>query len=117
MNQKNNEKYIIFVTTLSCVGLIAENYVMGWEFWVPPVILMGMVFVWLVNLSERFAPDTRRVCYFAFAVLLVFYHGVHKESVLDIGIVICLVMVIYSVMNRVYMMNVFLFEFFVYSRY
>ncbi len=112
MNQKNNEKYIIFVTTLSCVGLIAENFLMGWEFWVPPVILIGVVFIWFVNFSERFDPDIRRVCYFIFAALLVFYHGVHKESLLDIGIIICLVMVVYSTLNCAYMMNVFLFEFF-----
>ncbi len=111
MNQKNNEKYIIFVTTLSCVGLIAENYLLGWEFWVPPVILIGMVFIWFVNISERFDEDIRRICYFVFAALLLFYHCIHRESFFDAGIIVCFVMVVYSTFNSVYMMNIFLFEF------
>ena len=112
MNQKNNEKYIIFLVTVSCLGLTVQNYPMGWEFWVPPVILAGLVFLWYVNLSQRFDPGIRKAFYFVFAALLIFYFGIHKESIFDAGIVSCLAMVVFSMLDRIYMLNVFLFEFF-----
>ena len=43
MNRENNEKFIVFVTTLASAGLVIENFLMGWEFWVPPVVIAGVI--------------------------------------------------------------------------
>ncbi|MCR5486263.1 MAG: response regulator [Lachnospiraceae bacterium] len=112
MNQRNNEKFIVFVATLGSVGLILENMLMGWEFWVPPVVLIGTVYLWVIHLSERIDERIRRGFYFAFASLLLFYHSVHKTSFFDIALSAILVMTIYSLLNSVYMMHAVLLEFF-----
>ena len=111
MNQKNNEKYVVFVATLASVGLIIENLMMGWEFWVPVTIVIGMAALWVVNLSERIDSDLAEVFYFWYAALLLFYHGIHKTSFFDIALTVALVMATYSVLNSVLMMNILLLEY------
>ena len=111
MNQRNNEKFIVFVVTLASLGLIIENMMMGWEFWVPVTILIGMAALWVVNLSENIDYGLRRIFYFGVAALLVFYHGIHKTSFFDLALTVSLVMITYSILNSVHMMNILLLEY------
>lgn len=112
MNQKNNEKHIVMVVSLGSVGLIVENILLGWEFWVPFVIFAALVAIWAVNLSEKVDDDVRKLFYFAMALLLLFYHGIHSRSFFDAALTTVLVMVTYSGLNKIYMMNALLLEFF-----
>ena len=113
MSQKNNEKFIMFVITLGSLGLIAEIVLMGWELWVPCFIIIGVVALWGMSLSERIEYDIRVLVYSGYAAMLLFYHGIHKTSFFDAGIVVILGMAAYSTLNKVYMMNIYLIEFFV----
>ena len=113
MNQRNNEKFIVFVASLGSVGLMLENFFMGWEFWVPPVILVGLISIWAIHLSDRIDEEIRKAAYFIFAALLIFYHGIHKTSFFDAALAFVLVMVVYSLFGRAYMMHATLLEFFV----
>ena len=113
MSQKNNEKFIVLVVTLAAVGLLIENILMGWEFWVPVVVLVGIVSLWAVNLSDRIDYGIRKVFYFSVATLLVFYHGIHKTSLYDSALVVAFAMIIFTLLNSAYMMNIFLIEYFV----
>ena len=112
MNQKNNEKLIVMVVSLGSVGLIVENILLGWEFWVPFVIFAALVAIWAVNPSEKVDDDVRKLFYFAMALLLLFYHGIHSTSFFDAALATVLVMVTYSGLNKIYMMNALLLEFF-----
>ncbi|MBQ7588202.1 MAG: response regulator [Lachnospiraceae bacterium] len=112
MSQKNNEKFIVFLATLSSLGLIAGIKLMGWEFWVPTVIVVGLISLWAVNLSGRVDYDIRKVFYFVYAALLVFYYGVHKSSLFDTALVVVVAMAAYSMFNSIYMIHIFLFEYF-----
>ncbi len=112
MNQENKEKFIVFVATLASVGLVIENVLLGWEFWVPVIVIAAIVCLWVVSLSDKLEAGIRCAFYFGFAVLFLFYHGVHKTSFQDIAITVTLTMVTYSLLDRVYMLNAFLFEFF-----
>ena len=112
MYQKNNEKFIIFITTVAGLGLILENIVMGWEFWVPAIVILGIVAVWFVNVSDRIDTGLRMMFYITVAGLMVFYHGVHKSSLFDAALTVSLVMTVYSLLDRVYMMNILLVEYF-----
>ena len=105
MSRKNNEKFIVFVVTLAAVGLIIETMLMGWEFWVPVVIMAGIVSLWAVNFSDRIDYGIRKVFYFSSAALLVFYHGIHKTSLFDSALVVAFVMMIFTLFNSVYMMK------------
>ena len=110
-NQKNNEKFIIVVVILAGIGLIAENVVMQWEYWVPPVIILGLISIGFVRFNELTPYEVRKGYYFFVALCLMFYHGVHKTSFFDIALSAVLVMVTFSVFNNAYMINMFLLEF------
>lgn len=111
MNQRSNEKFIVFVTSVSAVGLIIENVINGWEFWVPITILTGVVALWVVSLSDKMDYSFRKIFYFGVAALMLFYQGIHKTSFRDIALTASLVMVTFSIINSVHMMNFVLLEY------
>ncbi len=113
MNGIKNEKFIILLVSLACIGLTVESIIMGWEFWVPPLIVMGTISLWVMNISGRPSYEGRIVYYFIYGMLAAFYHGVHETSFFDVAIVLVLVMVAFSFFDRIYMMNFFFAEYFV----
>ncbi len=113
MNRERNERFIIAVITGACIGLNFINTYLGWEFWVPPLIITGAVCLWVMQIVGKPDANIRDICYLIYAMLAVFYHGVHETSLYDLAIVISFVLVIYSFMDHVYMMNLLLIEYFV----
>ena len=114
MNKKiRTERFIILLVSLACIGLTVESIIMGWEFWVPPIIIMGTVSLWIMALSEKPAYDFRKVFYFIYALFAMFFHGVHESSFFDVALVVILVMIGFSFFDHVYMMNLVLFEYFI----
>ena len=111
MNRNTNEKFIILATTLASVGLIVENILMQWEFWVPTVIVVGIISIWAAHLSDRIDFEIRKGFYFGYSALLLFYHGIHRSSFFDISIAVILVMVTYSILCDARMMNILLLEY------
>ena len=111
MNQAKNEKFIILLVSLACIGLTVESVMLGWEFWVPPLIIIGTVFLWIMNLSGKPELNIRIGYYLMYAMLAVFFHGVHETSFFDVPVVVILVMVGFSFFDRVFMMNLFLMEY------
>lgn len=111
MEKNKNEKFIILLVSLACVGLTIESIVMKWEFWVPPLIILGTIFLWVMNLSERPDYETRKVYYLIYAMLTVFYHGVHETSFFDVALVATLVLIAYSFFDHIYMMNLIMLEY------
>ena len=82
--------------SLGGIGLAVVSVLMGWEFWVPPLLVIAVVFLWFMHITEQPSPGIRKVCYFLYAVLAVFYHGVHDTSMFDISVVILLAMAGFS---------------------
>ena len=95
------------------MGLSIESILMGWEFWVPPIVWVMLICIWILCLSERVDFTLRKACYMAFAVFEVFFHGVHETSFFDIALVISLVLVSFSFFDSLFMMYTFLAEFFI----
>ena len=113
MDQKKSERFLLTLLTPGGIGLAVVSILMGWEFWVPPLLIIAAVFLWIMHITEQPSPGIRKVCYFLYAVLAVFYHGVHETSMFDISVVILLAMAGFSFLNSIYMLNTFLAEFFI----
>ncbi len=113
MNRTNNEKFIIFLVTLACIGLSVESILLGWEFWVSPLIIIGGILIWFIHITGRPEYRGRKIVYLIYAMLLTFYHGVHASSYYDIAIVSVFVMVGFSFLDQQYMMNMLLSEYYV----
>lgn len=97
--------------TLACAGLTIESIMLGWEFWVPPLIIIGTILLWVMNVLSIPDYPIRRVGYLIYAMLTVFFHGVHETSIFDVVAIVTLVMVGFSFFDQVYMMHLFVAEY------
>ncbi len=113
MSSVKNEKFIILLVSLACIGLTVESLIMGWEFWVPPLVIIGTIALWVMSLAGQPEYGIRKVLYLVYAMLAVFFHGIHETSLFDVSVVVILVLVAYSFMDHIYMMNLFLTEYFI----
>ena len=111
MDRKKNEQFIIVLIVLSCLGLAVINYMLGWEFWVPPFMLVCVAALCIMHILDRPDYGFREVFYFIYAIFAVFYHGIHETSFFDVFVVSSLGLVAYSLLDHIYMMNCFLVEF------
>ncbi len=111
MNPRKNENFIILLVSIACIGLTVESIMMGWEFWVPPLIIIGTIGLWVMNLSGKPEFEIRQILYMVYAMLTVLFHGVHETSLFDCSIVMVLVMIAFSFFGKTYMMNAFAFEY------
>jgi signal transduction histidine kinase/CheY-like chemotaxis protein len=111
MNQKRTENFILLLITLACAGLTIESIMLRWEFWVPPLIIIGTILLWVMNVLSIPDYPIRRVGYLIYAMLTVFFHGVHETSIFDVVAIVTLVMVGFSFFDQVYMMHLFVAEY------
>ncbi|MBO4904400.1 MAG: hypothetical protein J5367_04180, partial [Lachnospiraceae bacterium] len=111
MKQNDNEKFIVYVLTLASFGLIVENVIMEWEYWVPLAQLIGVASLWVVSLSDKIDYSLRKAFYFVIAALMVLYQGIHKTSYFDIALTVSLAMATFSILNSIHMMNIILLEY------
>ncbi|MCR4923031.1 MAG: response regulator [Lachnospiraceae bacterium] len=111
MKSRKTENFIVSLLSLACIGLTLGNYTMKWEFWVPPLIIIGMIFLWVVNVKENLPFEIRKAIYLTAGMLAAFYQGIHDTSFFDVAVVMLLFMVTYSLFDRVYMMNIILVEY------
>ena len=111
MNNRKNENFIILVISLASIFMTIEGIVLKWEFWVPPLVIIGNVFLWFMYISQTPEFKIRKVYYLVYTMLAVFFHGVHGTSFFDVAVVIALAMVVMSFLNSIYMVNLFLAEY------
>lgn len=43
MGDIRKERLMLIITTVAGVSCILQNFIGGWEFWVPPVLMIGLV--------------------------------------------------------------------------
>ena len=92
MNVRNNERFIVLIISIASVALSIESILLGWEFWVPPLLLVGALLVWAMHLSGNPDYKMRQIADMVYVMLMVFYHGVHGSSYYDVAIVIIIAM-------------------------
>lgn len=103
---------MVLVATLGGLGLIAEGILLKWEFWVLPIILFGIAFIWIVYITRHYTDDIREGIYVAFIMFVGIFHGVHQTSMFDISLMTVLIMITFVVTNRKRYQNYALIEFF-----
>ncbi len=105
------DRRILLVETLGAVAFIAETIALKWEFWAIPLIALGILSLWYIHVTQRLTAEFRLVLYFIFAVVQVFFHGVHETSTFDIAVVSMLFMITFSLVDKIYILNVILVEY------
>lgn len=89
------------------------NLSLGWEFWVPPLILGGLIALWVLHVAQIGTWTSRENYFLIYSMLVAFYHGVHSTSFFDIIAVFTLLMATFSMVRRREFLALLLGEFFV----
>ncbi|MCR5747634.1 MAG: response regulator [Lachnospiraceae bacterium] len=111
MNRRNDNQFLILVLSAAGLGLVIESYLLGWEFWVPPLIIIGIIMCWTLHITNKFTDNLREVFYFAFVCFVALFHGVHLTSLFDVSVVAMLLLITLSIMNRNVFLHVFMLEY------
>ena len=88
------------------------NISLGWEFWVPPLIVGGLIAMWVLHVAQIGTWTSRENYFLIYAMLVAFYHGVHGTSFFDIVAVSTLLMATFSMVRRREFLALLLAEFF-----
>ena len=113
-NQQNTRVHntVVGIMTVGAIGTIIENVSQRWEYWVPPLILIGVITSWVLHLLQYRQRVFRENYYLVFSMILAFYHGVHDTSTFDIVVVSMLLMISVTLLRRSEFLNIILAEFF-----
>ncbi len=102
---------VIFIISLACAGLAAESIMENWEFWVPPLLIVGIISVWLFHITQYREESFREKIYLLLGVGGIFFHGVHGTSFFDVAVIVMLAMVTYSLFREINYLNIILGEY------
>ncbi len=103
---------VVVVVTVACIGAIVESITQGWEFWVPPLIAIANIVALWMHISQYSTPRFRENYYIIFAMLVTFYHGMHRTSFFDVVVTCALFMGTVAVIRRIIYLRIILVEFF-----
>lgn len=109
----NINKHIItiIIITIACLGLIVESLTQHWEFWMPPILFAGIIAMWMMHIIQYGNDSLRENFYLIFAMIGAFFHGIHETSFFDVAVIILLLMVTFSVYDKVVYSTLFLAEY------
>ncbi len=102
---------MIAICTLAGISCILQNYFGEWEFWVPVVVAVGMISLWVMHFAHSFDPRARINLSFSYAAFLLFYHAIHDTSLFDISVSVALFMVTFTMADRIGLLNLILAEY------
>ncbi len=105
------ERMILAISTLAGMACMIQNYFGGWEFWVPPVLFVVTVLMWIIHIGQKMEPYSRINIYFIYVAFLVFYHGIHEANFWDVSVVFALYFVTFAMADRVGLLNIILTEY------
>ena len=114
INEQNTRVHntVVGIMTVAAIGTMIESINMGWEYWMPTLILIGIVVAWILHLIQYKQRTFRENYYLIFSMFLSFYHGVHDTSTFDIVVVSLLLMATVTLLRRSDFLNILMIEFF-----
>ncbi len=105
MDDIRKERLIVFVATVAGLSCIIQNFLGGWELWVPVVVLVGTLAIWWFHIAQKLDEKSRVNIYFIYSAFLVFYHGIHESSLYEISIAVLLCMAAFSIAERLVLLD------------
>ena len=91
----SNITILITYTVFSAV-LFGETILMGWEMWVLPLIVAGVLFGWFLHITRRVSEKNSTFIYVILMMVTFFFYGIHITSTFDLAPVCALVMLLLS---------------------
>ena len=87
MNERiNAHTKIIIILTIVGIGLGLESITQRWEFWFPPLLLLGIIMLWVAHVYQYGDIQVRELFMIVLCFAAALFHGVHITSFFDIAI-------------------------------
>ena len=91
---------MLVVISVASIGAIVESVTQNWEFWVPPLITVGLIACWIIHVSHYRDDRFREDFFLIFSMLVAFYHGAHETSYFDVIVISSLLLVVSTLLKR-----------------
>ena len=108
MDKLSRDRFIIVIITIASCGLTIESIMAGWEFWMPVLLVMGMIALWLAYITQKMEETYREIFYLCFGLIASFFHGMHDTSFFDVAIISALMLITFSLLDKIYMLDLIL---------
>lgn len=102
---------IIMILSLCIVGITIESVLQKWEFWVPPLLVFGVMTLWVMHLSQYGQESMRENIILILSFASAVFHGVHNSCFFDIALAAVLLMVTLSLLGNLTILNFCLVEY------
>ena len=104
---------VLIIITIACIGTTVASWRQQWEFWVPPLILIGAIGAWFIHITHQVNVNFRENYYLILYMVVSFYHGIHKNSFEDIAPMCMVLMATMALMVRKRALILAVIEFFI----
>ena len=105
MDKNKVHRFIITAITIAAIGLVADSILEKWEYWVIPILIGGIIGLWVLHISQVAPEKGREAFYVAFGMFCVFFHGVHNTSFFDVVFVATLIISLVSLLDSIFVLN------------
>lgn len=100
--ERQTSKYLLLASIVSVfsVMLALITVVMSWEMWMIPLIVFGMFSVWCLHIGRIGSEAVYENLCAGVMLVEFFFFGVHSGSLFDIPAVACIMILIFSMLDR-----------------
>lgn len=99
-NILNVHLVLVLVSTLGGIGLVIEGILLDWEFWVLPIMILGIIIMWSIYITQAFTANIREGIYLTYIMFAGIFHGVHETSMFDVSLMTILMMIAFVGTNK-----------------
>ena len=103
----------LLVLTALSFGAVIENIMLGWEFWMHPLLFGGVIAMWWMHISQYNTIRFRENFYLILSMIVCFYHGVHYNNYYGIIVISTILMGVAALLGRIAFMRLILLEYFI----
>lgn len=100
--EEQTSKYLLLAVTVTVfsVMLTLMIVIMSWEFWMIPIIAVGSFSVWFLHIGRTGTEMVYENLCAGVMLLEFFFFGVHETSLFDIPAVVCIMIIVFSMLDR-----------------
>ena len=94
--QRATHLTILLVYTIATIVLTGEALLLGWETGAVMLLIIGLIFSWVLHITEKIPESIRLWIYLVLTMLAFFFYGIHETSVYDLAPVMIVIIILYS---------------------
>lgn len=102
MREGQTSKYLLLASIVSIfsVMLALITLVMLWELWMVPIIVFGMFGVWCLHIGRLGSEELYENLCAGVIMIDFFFFGVHAGSLYDVPAIVCIMILVFSMLDR-----------------